>query len=223
MAIKPNKIPPKRLEAIWAQVPPNYYDVGIEKNLLQKMWHTRKLAEVIKLIPTNPRKNPKVLDIGCSSAILTAHVARHLPKSKIVGLDSYKAAIDFAKKKYPHISFVTADAHKIPFKDKSFDIIICTETLEHVVDPLGVIKEMKRILKKDGQAIISMDSGSLPFRVVWYFWTKTKGKVWEDAHLHEFNAKLLAGLIKKAGFKIKKENLSHFGMSVTFLAIHRSI
>lgn len=222
MAIKPNIVPQKRLKEIWAQVPADYYDQGIQKNLFQKMWHTRKLAEVLDLLPKKAKTNHKILDVGCSSAVLTAEVSKKLPKSKVTGLDSYKAAIDFAKKKYPHINFVTADAHKIPFKDKTFDILICTETLEHVVDPKGVLLEMKRVLKNNGEAIISMDSGSLPFRIIWYFWTKSKGKVWEDAHLHEFSAKLLENLIKEAGFRIKKKNMSHFGMSVTFLATHKS-
>ena len=176
MAITPNHIPQKKLKEIWAQVPSDYYDLGIQNNLLQKMWHSRKLAQVLKQLPKKPKPNLKILDVGCSSAVLTTEIAKSLPKSKVTGLDSYKSAIDLAKKKYPHISFVVADAHKIPFKDNIFDILICTETLEHVVDPKGVLLEIKRVLKKDGAAIISMDSGSLPFRIIWYFGQKPKEK-----------------------------------------------
>lgn len=224
MVISAKSIAQKKLKKIWAQVPPDYYDKGVKNNLLQKIWHGRKLSQVIKLLPAEKARNNKtlkILDVGCSSAILTAQVAKILPKSKVTGLDSYKEAIVFARKKYPHISFVVADAHKIPFKNKVFDIVICTETLEHVVDPKHVLAEIKRVLKKDGHAIVSMDSGSLLFRTIWFFWTKTTGKVWENAHLHEFNTKLLGNLIKKAGFKIKKKDFSHLGMAVTFLATHK--
>ena len=141
-----------------------------------------------------------------------------LPKSKVVGLDSYKDAITFAQKKYPHIKFICADAHKLPFKNNALDLIICTETLEHVIDPKKTLLEMKRVLKKKGRAIISMDSGSLMFRTVWFFWTKTKGRVWKNAHLHEFNLQILENLIREAGFKIKKKNITHLGMAVVFLA-----
>lgn len=222
MPIKVNHLPQKRLKEIWAQVPADYYDQGIKKNPLQHLWHTKKLAEILKLLPTDlpaGRQALKILDVGCSSAVLTAQIAKTLPKSKVTGLDSYKKAIEFARKKYPHINFIIADAHKLPFGDKSFDLVICTETLEHVIDPKKALMEMKRVLHPKGRAIISMDSGSLLFRTIWYFWTKSKGKVWENAHLHEFNAKLLEDLIRETGFKIKKKNYSHLGMAVTFLAL----
>src|SRR3989344_6007770 len=90
----------KSLSPIQAQVPVDYYDQGIAKNLLQRLWHTQKLKQVIKLLPRNAKN---ILDVGCSSAVLTAEIAKHLPKSKITGIDSYKKAIDFAKVKYPHI------------------------------------------------------------------------------------------------------------------------
>lgn len=212
----PKKISEKRLKKIWAQVPADYYDEGIKKNMLQKIWHGTKLRQILKILPKDAEK---ILDIGCSSGVLTAQIAKALPKSKVTGLDSYDKAIIFARAKYPKITFVVADAHKLPFGNKSFDLIICTETLEHVIDPGKVLSEMQRVLKKNGRAIISMDSGSLLFRSAWYFWTKTKGKVWKDAHLHEFNAQILEDLIIRSKFRIKKKIFSHLGMAITFLAV----
>lgn len=215
--IKSNHVPKKKLQQIWAQVPPNYYDLGIAKNPLQKLWHTHKLTQVVKLLP---KESQRVLDVGCSSGVLTARIAQALPKSaRITGLDSYRAAIIFARRKYPHLNFVVADAHKLPFKNKVFDLVICTETLEHLTDPKKALGEIKRVLIKNGQAIISMDSGSFLFKIIWFFWTKTKGQVWQGAHLHEFNTQILEDLIKNAGFKITKKTTSHLGMAVTILAV----
>lgn len=211
------KISRKKLKDIWSQVPPDYYDRG---NFLQKLWHSRKLNQVIKLLPKpDGHHSLKVLDIGCNSGLLTHEVSKVLTKSKITGLDSYKSAIDFARSKYPHIDFVVADAHKLPFNNKSLDLVICTETLEHVVDPKKSLEEMVRVLKTDARAIISMDSGSPLFHIIWQVWTKGRGKVWQNAHLHEFNAKILEQLIRGSGFKIQKKIKSHLGMAVTFLVI----
>lgn len=220
MGVTPKKISKKELTAIWGQVPEDYYDKGISKNALQKLWHNKKLSQVLKFTPKDAKR---ALDIGCSSGIMTARVAQILPKkSTVYGIDCYEAAIKFASSKYPHINFSVADAHKLPFKNNSFDLVICTETLEHVLDPEKVLKEMKRVLKKNGYAIISMDSGSLLFRTIWFFWTKSKGKVWENAHLHEFNSHVLEGIIKKSGFRIKNKEYSHLKMAITFLAIPKN-
>lgn len=213
--MKPNRLSQKKLQSIWAQVPANYYDLGIAKNPLQRAWHTQKISQVAKLLPKDPKK---VLDVGCSSGVLTAEIAKALPQSKVTGLDSYRKAIVFAQTKYPHIAFIVGDAHKLPFKNKVFDLVICTETLEHLVDPAKALGQIRRVLVPRGCAIISMDSGSLLFKIIWFFWTKTRGRVWRDAHLHEFNAKILEDLIKNAGFKITKKTTSHLGMAVTFCA-----
>ena len=46
---------------------------------------------------------------------------------------------------------VIADAHKLPFKDGEFDIIIANNVIEHFYDPRQAVKEMKRVLNKGGQ------------------------------------------------------------------------
>ena len=144
-----------------------------------------------------------------------------LPKSHICGIDAYKEAIYFGKKKYPQIKFKVADAHKLPFRANSFDLVVCYETIEHVSNPMKMLKEMQRVLKKDGIAVVAMDSGNLLFRIVWFIWENTKGKVWQKAHLHPFKHKALEKLIERYGFTILKKKFSHFGMEVTFLLKHK--
>ena len=105
----------------------------------------------------------------------------------------------------------------MPFGNNLFDLVYCCETIEHVENPHKVLQEIKRVLKKDGQAIVVMDSGSSIFRVVWWLWGKTKGRVWDGAHLHPFHHRELELEIKKAGFKIRKKHLSFLRMEVFFI------
>lgn len=198
---------------IWSQVPSNYYEKGIEKNLFQKLWHTRKWMIIKEMVEG---ASSKVLDIGCASGWLTTRVAQILPETEVTGLDISQKMIKYARVKHPKPNFICGDAHKLPFPDESFDLIICTETLEHVVDPLRVLLEIRRCLSLNGQAIISMDTGSMFFNLVWFFWTQTKGKVWQGAHLHKFDLNKLKKLFKKADFKIEKQRISHLGMAVAF-------
>ncbi|MDO8638500.1 MAG: class I SAM-dependent methyltransferase [Candidatus Daviesbacteria bacterium] len=205
----------KNLTAIWQQVPVDYYDQGLKNNLLQSIWHRQKWSVLKKMI--GGKKFNLVLDVGCASGTFTNQLAQFLPGSKICGVDTYDSAIKFARKKYPYLNFIKADAHKLPFKENSYDLIICYETIEHVVNPLLVLKEMRRVLKKDGMAILAMDSGSLMFRIIWWFWEKTKGQVWDGAHLHPFHHNHLEQIIRESGFKIQQKKFSHLGMEVLFI------
>ena len=50
---------------------------------------------------------------------------------------------------------VVADAHKLPFKDHEFSLVLCTEVLEHLRDPRAAIAEMRRVLRPGGTLILT--------------------------------------------------------------------
>lgn len=202
------------LEYIWEQVPPDYYQKGIEKNFLQRLWHQRKLEAVSELIGDARPKS--ILDVGCASGWFLSQIARRFPKAKYIGVDVYKKAIQYAKEHYPSLKFMVADAHSLPFPANSCDIVICTEVLEHVLKPELVISEIKRILKPNGIAVIEMDTGNILFRTVWYWWTNLRKGVWKDSHLHSFNTEKLGKMINKDGLVISKKKIFNFSMAVAF-------
>lgn len=89
--------------------------------------------------------NKSVLDIGSSVG--------SFKKSKKFDENNLKNA-----KKYITIDInpdsgadIIADAHVLPFKDSSFDIILANNVIEHFYDPQKAVKEMKRVLKMGGQ------------------------------------------------------------------------
>jgi len=83
--------------------------------------------------------NKKTLDIGCSKG----PYKKYFPNS--IGVDIEKRdGVD-----------VVADAHALPFKDAEFDVVLCTEVLEHLHTPVKAISEMSRVLKKGGLVILT--------------------------------------------------------------------
>lgn len=205
------------LEEIWRQVPPDYYQQGIKNNLFQWIWHTWKWISMEKFFIGLGKKPLKILDVGCASGFLTSRIAGFFPLAEIFGIDSYKEAIQFGQKSYPNIKLRYGDAHKLPFKNESFNLITCIETLEHLENPKGAICEMARVLKKDGYILIGQDTDNLLFKLVWIVWTKRHGKVWHNSHLHPYSPKRLEKLIKECGLKIIQKRFSHLGMEVFFL------
>lgn len=221
----------KVLKKIWAEVPPDYY---FRLNYFQKLWHEWKWL-VIRHLITHGRGSPaehsrkrrekhmRILEIGCAGGHLSGLLAGVFPDAEVVGVDVYESAIEEARRRWPNLTFQVADAHRLPFKNGVFDLVMMSETIEHLVDPEKVLHEIGRVLKKDGRALVEMDSGSPLFRLVWFFWTRFgRGRVWSQAHLHPFTAGELENLITGNGFHIREKMFSHFGMAVSFLVSRKN-
>lgn len=79
--------------------------------------------------------------------------------SKVYGVDISKEAVEAARKKYnkENLSFIEGSITKLPFDNESIDVIVSFETIEHIDKSMQIafMKEIKRVLKKDGILIMS--------------------------------------------------------------------
>ena len=202
------------------QVPVDYYQKGVAKNIFQRIWHGGRLRETLKFLRESKlleKGNMKVLDVGCASGWFISEICIRYPKGSYAGVDIYEDAITYAKKQYPHISFHVADAHMIPFEDDFFNLVVCTNVLEHAVDPKKIMEEIGRVLKPDGRVIVGMDSENWLFSFVWQTWLHFQGRVWKHAHLHKLKEHDLYQLFRDANFAIEKKSVFHLGMAMIFL------
>lgn len=204
-----------KLYSIWDQVPVTYYQKGVKENIFQKIWHGKKIGLAKKIIKSIEFKN--CLDVGCASGYMVSEIYKANPQAKYFGVDVFDKAIKYAKAKYPYINFRTASAENLPFKNDTMDLIICYETLEHIENPTLSLKEIKRVLGKKGTFVLAMDSGSLFFKLVWFIWENTEGRVWKRSHLHPFHHNKLDKIITQSGFKVKNKIFSHLGMEVSYV------
>lgn len=130
------------------------YDYNYQYNKpLTKYKIDKKSNEFIRIVRQHLRReNLKVLEFGCGTGEYTRHLAKRMPKSKIIGLDISKEIIKIAKKKcsaYSNTSFVVQSAYDTRFKRESFDAI-CGFYVLHHLDIKKVGKEITRILKPGG-------------------------------------------------------------------------
>jgi len=123
-------------------------------NPLLRYIEKTRAKTIVKL--ANVSERDSVIDVGCGEGYMLSL----LPKAKkIVGLDISKVALNRAKKflqDRKEIELVLGDAQGLRFEDNSFDVAICSETLEHVPNPRAVIKELHRILKQNGNLVVSI-------------------------------------------------------------------
>lgn len=137
------------------------------------------LKEIIK---TKKFAKGVLLDVGCG---LEPYREVYIDR-----IDKY-IGIDWPSSLHNNKGIVNAfcDNQILPFKENSFDTVLCTEVLEHSSNPENVIKEINRVLKKDGYLILST-----PF----LYWIHEQP--WDYYRFTRFG---LEYLVKKANFKIE--------------------
>lgn len=93
-------------------------------------------------------KIESVLDAGCGEGF-TLNKLRENKIGKIhEGIDYSKEAIYLGKKAYPNLHILQGNIYDLKYKDNSFDLVICSEVLEHLEDPQKALKELSRVSKK---------------------------------------------------------------------------
>lgn len=85
-----------------------------------------------------------VLDAGCGRGHLAGLIALGDPGRKVVGADLAPPAGDWPA----NLSFVQGWLGQLPFADKSFDTVVCTHTLEHILDIDGALLDLRRIARR---------------------------------------------------------------------------
>jgi len=100
----------------------------------------------------------KLLDAGCGIGL---HGFEYDLKSKadVIGIDfseeKISNAIKIKESLKSDMHFIVGDITDIPLSDNSFNAIICSEVLEHIKEDKKALKELVRVLKKDGTLILS--------------------------------------------------------------------
>jgi 2-polyprenyl-3-methyl-5-hydroxy-6-metoxy-1,4-benzoquinol methylase len=94
-----------------------------------------------------------VLDVGCGTGYGTAHLAE--VARSVVGIDISRQAIRWARKHYLNVDFREMDAQNITLPDRSLDLIVSTENLEHLPDQRAHCKELARLLRPDGLCFVA--------------------------------------------------------------------
>lgn len=95
--------------------------------------------------------NKKILDAGAGEGYFLSSIKA---KQKI-GIELSEKRIQKAKKRYPDLDIKVGDVKNLPFEDNSFDVIVCSEVLEHVSEYEKAIMEFKRCINPEGFLVLS--------------------------------------------------------------------
>lgn len=113
------------------------------KNPLQKFFITnfeKTLAKEVEKLGVN-----SILDAGAGEGFTLEYLRTQKIGKTYEGIDFLKTAVEIGNKVHPKVKLKQASIYKLPYKDKSFDLVLCTEVLEHLEDPKKALKELFRV------------------------------------------------------------------------------
>ena len=146
-----------------------------------------------------------LLDVGCGEGRHIFGVMQDYPLMKCIGIDMDHESIKIAEEGYDYFKsishagaeFLKGSAYNIPFPDNFFDLVICSEVLEHLHEYNDAVKEMHRVLKPGGKLYASVPA-SWPEKICWNLSKDYQNQ--PGGHLRIFDQKELVSEIQEEGF-----------------------
>tara|TARA_B100001250_G_scaffold394874_1_gene399234 strand:- start:3665 stop:4369 length:705 start_codon:yes stop_codon:yes gene_type:complete len=155
-----------------------------------------------------------MLDVGCGEGRHIFGVMQDYPLMRCIGLDMDKPSLKKAEEGYEYFKsiskagaqFLKGSAYSLPFPDESFDLIVCSEVLEHLHEYNNAVREMHRVLKPGGKFYASVPA-TWPEKICWKLSKEYQNQ--PGGHLRVFNQSGLISEIKESGFKFLSSEKFH--------------
>jgi ubiquinone/menaquinone biosynthesis C-methylase UbiE len=136
-----------------------YREPGLRAEYLapERLAFYEEVAEVVAGV--KPRC---LLDAGCGTGhLLRAVLDQVTATQRVVGVDQAKAGIAQLERIVPTAEAIVGDVFDLPFEAKSFDVVLCTEVLEHVRSPQLLLAELVRVCRRGGRLVLTVPDGEV--------------------------------------------------------------
>lgn len=167
----------------------------------------KRIRLVLEFLGEQPRH--KVLEMGCGPGFILRQVHSGARFGIDLALGSLKKGAElFGQDK---MKFAAANTEALPFRDATFDRVICTEVIEHVQNPPLLLQELMRVLKPEGKAVLTVPNDRLVSRLKNIFAVLRLDRLLEikyggadEWHLHTFTMKELRRTFREMGLRVEK-------------------
>ncbi len=154
------------------------------------------VQKIVAMVLSESSAKSRVLDVGCGDGRFINYLRQTDLRS--VGIEF---SIEAAKKTQRRgLSICLADGHILPFGDETFDIITCIEVLEHIIDYMDVLTEMKRVCTNRGKMVIVVPNfmrlNNRYMMVVGHYPDYSE-------HVHHFTFSRLKQVLEQSGLKVE--------------------
>lgn len=148
-----------------------------------------------------------MLDLGCGEGRHIFGAMQQFPDLQCVGLDPHLESLDksqeglelFESLSNNTTTFLSGSAYSLPFADSTFDLVVCSEVLEHLHEYRDAITEINRVLKPGGKFLASVPA-EFPERICWALSKEYQNQ--PGGHLRIFKKKILFMMFLKEGLNL---------------------
>ena len=140
-----------------------------------------------------------ILEVGCGDGSFTRNLAEH--SSRVTAVDISASQIERNARAHPEIQFLQHDvAQPFPFANGAFDVIWCSEVLEHLFDPGFAVREMQRVVAPGGRLLVTVPYHGVfkDVLIALFKWDEHFSPT--NPHIRFFTRKTLSQLAASAGF-----------------------
>lgn len=130
---------------------PSRYTHGHHESVLRShRWRTA--ANSAGYLLPHLRPGMSVLDVGCGPGTITRDLAERVAPGEVTGLDNAADVLDNAAARPgpANVRWQRGDVHELPFPDDRFDVVHAHQVLQHLADPVGALRSMRRVLRPGG-------------------------------------------------------------------------
>ncbi len=199
----------------------NKFEYFLMHNPLRHRIQDNVITKYLKPL-SNLKKDGKILEIGCGNGVGAKLIKKHFTPKIIYATDLDKRMIDYNNRKNidKKIIFEVADATKLRFKDNEFDAVVDLGVIHHIPNWKDSIKEIKRVLKPNGELILK-DASTETFSTLF---GRILKKIMEHPYDKMYSKNEFIDYLKKMKFEIYGEQSHHpFGLlnNFTLVAINK--
>ncbi|MBO1420090.1 methyltransferase domain-containing protein, partial [Streptomyces sp. FH025] len=147
--------------------PAAVYTHGYQEAVLRSH-RSRTAADSAAYLLPELRPGQSLLDVGCGPGTITADLAELVgPSGRVVAVDTSAEVLEqaagyVAGRGAANVEFALADVHRLPYRDGEFDVVHAHQVLQHVADPVGALRELRRVTAPGGVvAVRDVDFASM--------------------------------------------------------------
>lgn len=170
---------------------------------MERHHYHQKIINIVK--KESIGRTLKILDIGCATGYLGKAVK--LNNNYVCGVEISPIAAEESKKVLDNVAVGNIELIDLPYKENYFDIVICSDILEHLFSPELVLNKIYKYLKREGIFLMVVPN------IAWYRmrlmliggkWEYGSSGIMDFGHIRWFTKKSGGKLLKNCGFHIKK-------------------